>query len=101
MPAEFFHILHNRFPDVLLIPEQSTTRTWAYCACYHELQQGYPSTPSSVRACYPNSFSLLRVLMRLQQLIADKHKELVAGVSCWGRDFLLPRSGGKMPITIL
>ena len=90
LPAEYFAILNKRFPNVLLIPEQSTTRTWAYAACYHELQQGYPSTPASVRACYPGAFSVLRVVDAEMKLLSDHHDELVAGVRAG--DIILFRS---------
>ncbi len=80
MPAEFFHILADCFPDCLLIPEQSTARHWAYCACYHELQQGYTSTKPDVRAIYPNSFSVLRVVDAGLDVVAKNHDALVAGV---------------------
>jgi hypothetical protein len=90
MPADFFQILHERFPNVLLIPEQSTTRHWAYCACYHELQQGFPSTPAEVRAVYPQAFSVLRVVDAGMDLVAKRHDELVAGVR--SGDILLYRT---------
>ena len=87
MPAEFFQILNRRFPDVLLIPEQSTTRTWAYAACYHEVQQGYPSTPAGVRACYPDAFSLIRVVDTPWDLLARRHDEIVAGIRAGDTNF--------------
>ena len=63
LPAEIFQTLHRQFPDVLLIPEQSSTRHHAYTAPYHEIMppHNYTITPATVRAAYPNAFSVLRV----------------------------------------
>jgi len=47
------------FPDVLLIPEHSDLRYYAYSAPYKELRRGEVSTSEDVRAVYPNSFSLI------------------------------------------
>jgi hypothetical protein len=90
MPAEFFRILNNRFPDSLLIPEESTTRHWAYSAPYHELQQGYTGTPASVRAVYPDAFSVLRVVDAGMDVVRQNHDALVAGVR--SGDILLYRT---------
>jgi hypothetical protein len=90
MPAEFFRILNNRFPDSLLIPEESATRHWAYAAPYHELQQGYTETPASVRAVYPDAFTVLRVVDAGMDLVRQKHDALVAGVR--SGDILLYRT---------
>ena len=90
MPAEYFQILHERFPDSLLIPEESTTRTWAYTAPYHELQQGYTSTPASVRACWPDAFTVLRVVDAGIPEVQKHHDELVKGVK--GGDILFYRT---------
>jgi hypothetical protein len=90
MPADYFRILHERFPDSLLIPEESTTRHWAYTAPYYELQHGYPSTPANVRAVYPNAFSVLRVVDSGLELVRKHHDELVAGVRAG--DILLYRT---------
>ena len=80
MPAEYFQILNARFPDSLLIPEESATRHWAYTAPYHELQQGYTGTPKNVRDCYPDAFTVLRVVDAGMDLVKQKHDDLVAGV---------------------
>ena len=90
MPAEFFRILNNRFPDSLLIPEESAARHWAYAAPYHELQQGYTETPANVRAVYPDAFTVLRVVDAGMDLVKQKHDALVAGVR--SGDILLYRS---------
>jgi hypothetical protein len=90
MPAEFFRILNQRFPDSLLIPEESATRHWAYTAPYHELQQGYTQTPANVHAVYPDAFTILRVVDAGMDLVRQKHDELVAGVR--SGDILLYRT---------
>jgi hypothetical protein len=63
LPAEFFQSLHRQFPDVLLIPEESSTRHYAYCAPYHEIMppHNFTITPPQVRAVYPKAFSVIRV----------------------------------------
>ncbi len=63
LPAEFFQSLHRQFPDVLLIPEESSTRHHAYSAPYHEIMppHNYTITPPEVRAVYPGAFSVIRV----------------------------------------
>jgi len=63
LPAEIFQSLHRQFPDVLLIPEESSTRHHAYTAPYHEIMppHNYTITPPEVRAVYPNAFSVIRV----------------------------------------
>ena len=58
-PASLFSTLQSTFPDSLFIPEHATTQYWASTAPYKELGQGYYTTPSDVRAVYPNSFSIL------------------------------------------
>lgn len=47
------------FPDVLLIPEHSTPRYYAYAAPYKELRQGYVSTDAAINAIYPKAFTLI------------------------------------------
>ena len=63
LPAEFFQSLHRQFPDVLLIPEESSTRHHAYAAPYHEIMppHNFTGTPDTVRAAYPHAFSVIRV----------------------------------------
>jgi hypothetical protein len=63
LPAEFFQSLHRQFPDVLLIPEESSTRHYAYTAPYHEIMppHNYTQTEPEVRAVYPDAFSVIRV----------------------------------------
>jgi hypothetical protein len=47
------------FPDVLLIPEHSNLRYYAYSVPYKELRRGEVSTSADVRGVYPDSFSLI------------------------------------------
>jgi len=47
------------FPDVLLIPEHSDLRYYAYSAPYKELRRGEVSTSADVRGVYPKAFSLI------------------------------------------
>jgi hypothetical protein len=63
IPADIFQALHRQFPDVLLIPEESSVRHFAYTAPYHEIMppQDYTHTPAEVRAVYPDAFSMIRV----------------------------------------
>ncbi len=63
LPAEFFQSLHRQYPDVLLIPEESSVRHFAYAAPYHEVMppQGYAGTSAEVHAMYPHAFSVIRV----------------------------------------
>ena len=62
MPVDLFEKLAAKHPDMLLIPEQETAAYWAVSAPYNELRQEYSSTPAIVRATYPKSFSVLRVV---------------------------------------
>lgn len=47
------------FPDVLLVPEHSDLRYYAYSAPYKELRRGEVTTSADVRAVYPNAFSFI------------------------------------------
>ena len=63
IPAEIFQTVHRQFPDVLLIPEESAVRHFAYTAPYHEVMppQNYMGTSAEVKAIYPDAFSMIRV----------------------------------------
>jgi hypothetical protein len=90
LPAEFFQSLHRQFPDVLLIPEESTTRHYAYCAPYAEIMppHNYTMTPPEVRAVYPNAFSVIRVAD--MPVITQDFDALVAAVK--GGDIIMFRT---------
>jgi hypothetical protein len=59
LDAQIMEKVASAFPDVLLIPEHSTLRYYAYTAPYKELRQGYASTDASVLAVYPKAFTLI------------------------------------------
>ncbi len=90
MPAAYFKILNERFPDCLIMPEESATRYWAYTAPYHEVQQGWTATRPDIRAVYPDAFTVLRVVDSGIDVVRQKHDELVAGVK--NGDILLYRT---------
>ena len=60
-PASLFQQTAAANPDVLLMPEQKTTRYFAYTAPYSELRGGFTGTPDAIRAAYPDSFSAIYV----------------------------------------
>jgi hypothetical protein len=59
LDAQIVEKITTAFPDVLLIPEHSNFRYYAYAAPYKELRQGYTSTADAVRAAYPNAFTFI------------------------------------------
>jgi hypothetical protein len=59
LDAQVLQKIVTAFPDILLIPEHSNFRYYAYAAPYKELRQGYTSTDEAVRAAYPNAFTFI------------------------------------------
>jgi hypothetical protein len=59
LDADVIKRVAAQFPDVLLIPEHSTPRYYAYAAPYKELRQGYVSTDAAINAIYPKAFTLI------------------------------------------
>lgn len=59
LDAQIMEKIAAEFPDVLLVPEHSTLRYYAYTAPYRELRQGYASTDAAVLAVYPKAFTLI------------------------------------------
>ena len=59
LDAQIMENLAKTFPDVLLVPEHSTLRYYAYTAPYRELRQGYASTDAAVLETYPKAFTLI------------------------------------------
>ena len=57
--VEILEKLHAVFPDVLLVPEHSNLRYYAYSAPYQELRHGSTGTPDAVLQTYPRAFSLI------------------------------------------
>ena len=91
-PASLFQQIAAANPDVLLMPEQKTTRYFAYTAPYSELRGGFVGTPEAVRAAYPDSFSAIYV----PDGDVDAHRaELVTAVK--GGDILMFRAWWNDP----
>jgi len=63
-------------PDILLIPEHSGTRDYAYGASYAEMRQGQYSTPTEPRRVYPQSFSVISV----DDTLPQKQQQMTAAV---------------------
>ena len=61
MEASFVRQVAVQNPEVLLIPEQNTDLYWAYTAPYCDLRLRCTSTPSEVKAMYPDAFSVIWV----------------------------------------
>jgi hypothetical protein len=59
LDAQIMEKIATAFPDVLLVPEHSTLRYYAYTAPYKELRQGYASTDQAILSVYPNAFTLI------------------------------------------
>lgn len=51
--------VHKEFPDILLVPEHSNLRYYAYSAPYRELRQGFTGSPERIRATYSKAFALI------------------------------------------
>lgn len=80
------------FPDVLLVPEHSNLRYYAYSAPYGELRQGFTGTPDTVRNAYPKAFS---VNYMADGLIDFYKKNLVSSVK--NGDILMYRTWWRDP----
>ena len=77
LDAQIMKKIATAFPDVLLVPEHSNLRYYAYTAPYRELRQGYASTDPAVLAVYPNAFSLIYTA---DGPLDDRRKTLIAAV---------------------
>jgi hypothetical protein len=81
--ADVMEKVASEFPDVLLIPEHSTPRYYAYTAPYKELRQGYTSTDTVISAIYPKAFTLINTadgpldMNRKPLMAAVKHGDSV------------------------
>jgi hypothetical protein len=69
--------LHERFPDVLLIPEISNPGMFSVCAPFGFSLPHAPSTPDFVREIYPGAFSVVNSEV---QSTMDNEAETIAGV---------------------
>jgi len=77
LDAQIMKKIAAAFPDVLLVPEHSTLRYYAYTAPYRELRQGYASTDAAVLAVYPNAFTMIYTA---DGPLDDRRKTLTAAV---------------------
>ena len=61
--ARVFEHIHERYPDVLLVPEHENIRYYAVSAPYNELDPPavFTSTPEGVRSVYPQAFGVINV----------------------------------------
>ncbi len=75
--AEMFKTVAQAYPNVLLFPEASDTRYFAYTAPYHELRQDYTGTPAMVTRTYPHALSLIRLP---DGDLQKRWQDLIAGV---------------------
>lgn len=80
LDPDIFRSVAEAYPDVLLFPENQTTRYYAYTAPFDSFfHQGITSTPQIVRDVYPEAFSLLMAGNGVETLDAG-HDKLVAAV---------------------
>ncbi len=77
LDAQIMKKIAAAFPDVLLVPEHSTLRYYAYTAPYRELRQGYASTDAAVLAVYPNAFTMIYTA---DGPLDDRRKTLTAAI---------------------
>jgi hypothetical protein len=59
MDPGIFAQVAQAMPNVVLIPEHSNLKYYAWTAPYVDLQQTNQGTPASVKAIYPNAFSFI------------------------------------------
>ncbi len=80
------------FPDVLLVPEHSNLRYYAYSAPYRELRQGFAGTTDFTHGTYPKAFT---VIYTADGLIDYYHKSLASAVK--SGDTLMYRTWWRDP----
>lgn len=88
--------LHEKYPDVLLIPEFEQTLTYAYAAPYKELRSiagsaGTAISPWQARGVYPHCFTVINtadgdVAGRRGELVRAVHRGDVLLFRAWWRD---------------
>jgi hypothetical protein len=78
MDPDVFRKVAAAFPDILLVPEHSSPKYWAYTAPGVGLRDGVAGTPDSARKLYPNAFSMLYTL---DGPIASRFADLVQSVA--------------------
>lgn len=84
MPAAMIEALHERCPDVLIIPEWASLDYLRWSAPYATHHQGLVGSDAEARRVYPRSFRVVAVHPRLAQ---DRWDTLVENVR--GGDILL------------
>ena len=82
LSPDVFRAVNAAFPDVLVMPENQTTRDYAYSAPFDSFyHHGVTTTYAGVRALYPGAFSVLYVVDDGQRgTIQDAHDRLLAAV---------------------
>jgi hypothetical protein len=75
-----FRTIHQRYPDILLLPENETLRYYAYSSPLNSFQHhSVTGTPPSVREVYGESFSALLATATEEKMRAG-HDALVESV---------------------
>jgi hypothetical protein len=92
LDPEVFRKVVAEFPDVLLVPEHSTFRYFAYTAPLHDMRKAEAGTPAQVRLLYPKAFTIINTI---DGPIEQRFEELVEAVS--KGDVMLYRSWYKDP----
>jgi len=77
MDVNVMERLNAAFPDILLVPEHSNLRYYAYSAPYRELRQGFAGTTDFIHNTYPKAFT---VIYTADGLIDYYHKSLAKAV---------------------
>jgi len=72
-----FARVHQRFPDVLLIPENPNVGMYSACAPFGSIRQNRMETPDLVRQVYPNAFSVIDTTI---EKTPTREAELIDGV---------------------
>ena len=93
LDPEIIHRVAAAFPDVLLIPERSNVRYYAYSAPYYDLRQSPFMTADSVRSIYPKAFSIINTT---DGPVDQHYDELVTAVT--QGDILLYRAWYREPV---
>ncbi len=93
MDPEVIRTVAAAYPDVLLIPEHSNLRYYAYSAPYHDLRRPPIKTPDLVRTIYPKAFSIINTT---DGPVDQRSDELITAIT--KGDILLYRSWYREPI---
>jgi len=76
----FFKTVRDKFPDVLLIPEQERSMYYCYTAPYEEMRQGALLVDDEVKALYPEAFMTLYVPDGIKSNDEEYVKKLAASI---------------------